>query len=112
MDTQAQAVLDFWFAGTDTKRREWFQKDDAFDREIERRFGKTVRSIVESCTDAVVTREGQRKPPWRKRKEAYIAKIRTKSRGTLVPEKRGYFTLENMPCSAWPNSWKAVFTSS
>mgnify|MGYP001022099647 CR=1 FL=1 len=37
-----------------------------------------------SCSDAVVTREGQRKAPWRARKEAYIAKIRTKSRGTLL----------------------------
>src|SRR3990167_6503509 len=36
----------------------------------------------------------------------------TKSRGTLVPAKRGYFTFENMPCSAWPNSWNAVVTSS
>ena len=36
----------------------------------------------------------------------------TKSRGTEVPEKYGYFTLENMPCRAWPNSWKVVFTSS
>src|SRR5690606_24099314 len=36
----------------------------------------------------------------------------TKSRGTLVPEKYGYFTSENMPCSAWPNSWNVVVTSS
>ena len=36
----------------------------------------------------------------------------TKSRGTLVPEKPGYFTLENMPCRAWPNSWNRVVTSS
>ncbi|HVZ37309.1 MAG TPA: HD domain-containing protein [Polyangiaceae bacterium] len=52
--------------------------------EIERRFGKTVRDIVESCSDAVITHQGQRKPPWRKRKEAYVAKIRRKSRGTLL----------------------------
>ena len=36
----------------------------------------------------------------------------TKSRGTLVPLKYGYFTFENMPCSAWPNSWNIVVTSS
>src|SRR3546814_8091208 len=29
----------------------------------------------------------------------------TKSREVLVPEIDGYFTSENMPCSAWPNSW-------
>src|SRR3546814_4059077 len=36
----------------------------------------------------------------------------TKSRGTRVPLKYGYFTSENMPCSAWPNSWNVVVTSS
>src|SRR5205823_11082467 len=36
----------------------------------------------------------------------------TKSRGTLVPLNRGYFTFENIPCRAWPNSWNAVRTSS
>ena len=40
--------------------------------EIERRFGPGVASIVAACTDsdAVV------KPPWRPRKEAYIAQLR------------------------------------
>src|SRR3546814_17642613 len=36
----------------------------------------------------------------------------TKSRGTRVPLNYGYFASENMPCSAWPNSWNAVVTSS
>src|SRR3546814_15569793 len=36
----------------------------------------------------------------------------TKSREVLVPEIDGYFTSENMPCSAWPNSWNIVVTSS
>src|SRR5690606_22303803 len=35
----------------------------------------------------------------------------TKSRGTFM-KKYGYFTSENMPCSAWPNSWNIVVTSS
>ena len=47
MDAQAQAVFDFWFADTDVQRREWFQKDDAFDREIERRFGHEIAQALE-----------------------------------------------------------------
>ena len=44
-------------------------------REIRRRFGDTVADIVEGCTDADTTP----KPPWRQRKEAYIAHIPTAS---------------------------------
>lgn len=43
--------------------------------EIRRRFGARVADIVEGCTDADVTP----KPPWRERKEVYIAHIRTAS---------------------------------
>ncbi len=39
--------------------------------EIRRRFGDAVVAIVEGCTDAEVIP----KPPWRERKEAYIAHI-------------------------------------
>jgi GTP pyrophosphokinase len=39
--------------------------------EIRRRFGDAVTAIVDGCTDADVTP----KPPWRGRKEAYIARI-------------------------------------
>jgi GTP pyrophosphokinase len=39
--------------------------------EIRRRFGDTVTEIVDGCTDADTTP----KPPWRQRKEAYIAHI-------------------------------------
>lgn len=39
--------------------------------EIERRFGRTVHDIVDGCTDADVVP----KPPWRARKEAYIAHL-------------------------------------
>lgn len=38
---------------------------------IRRRFGDTVVAIVDGCTDA----ETMPKPPWRERKEAYIAHI-------------------------------------
>lgn len=39
--------------------------------EIRRRFGDTVTDIVNGCTDADTTP----KPPWRQRKEAYIARL-------------------------------------
>jgi len=39
--------------------------------EIEKRFGKSVRDIVVACTDAFE----RPKPPWRARKEAYLAHL-------------------------------------
>lgn len=39
--------------------------------DIEHRFGREVRTIVEACTDAWV----EPKPEWRQRKEAYLAHI-------------------------------------
>jgi (p)ppGpp synthase/HD superfamily hydrolase len=39
---------------------------------------------VLECSDAVVTEEGQEKPPWKERKKAYLAKIASKSRETLL----------------------------
>jgi (p)ppGpp synthase/HD superfamily hydrolase len=41
-------------------------------REIERRFGPKVARIVDGCTDSVVVP----KPPWRERKERYLAHLR------------------------------------
>ena len=43
--------------------------------EIRRRFGDSVAQIVDGCTDADVIP----KPPWRERKEKYIAHIRASS---------------------------------
>jgi (p)ppGpp synthase/HD superfamily hydrolase len=43
--------------------------------EIRRRFGQTVADIVEGCTDAV----DSPKPPWRPRKEAYLARLQKAS---------------------------------
>ena len=40
--------------------------------EIRRRFGDRVAGIVEGCTDSDATP----KPPWRARKEAYVAHVR------------------------------------
>jgi (p)ppGpp synthase/HD superfamily hydrolase len=39
--------------------------------EIRRRFGETVASIVSACSDATMVP----KPPWRARKEAYVAHL-------------------------------------
>lgn len=39
--------------------------------DIRRRFGAAVAAIVEGCTDSVVVP----KPPWRKRKEDYLARL-------------------------------------
>ncbi len=39
--------------------------------EIQQRFGETIASIVEGCTDTDIIP----KPPWRERKQAYIAHI-------------------------------------
>ncbi|MBO9997405.1 MAG: HD domain-containing protein [Cyanobacteria bacterium SID2] len=43
--------------------------------EIRRRFGDRVADLVEGCTDSYTTP----KPPWRERKEAYLAKLKTAS---------------------------------
>jgi (p)ppGpp synthase/HD superfamily hydrolase len=47
------------------------QGGDAARREIRRRFGERVAGIVDGCTDAETTP----KPPWRERKERYIAHV-------------------------------------
>jgi GTP pyrophosphokinase len=51
------------------------QGGEATREEIRRRFGDTVTEIVDGCTDSDQTP----KPPWRQRKEAYIAHIPTAS---------------------------------
>ena len=45
--------------------------------QIGARFGADVLAIVEACTDA----DTVPKPPWRERKEAYIARLREKTPG-------------------------------
>jgi GTP pyrophosphokinase len=47
---------------------------------IARLFGERVAAIVEGCSDTDVTP----KPPWRPRKEAYIAHVRTASRSVRL----------------------------
>jgi GTP pyrophosphokinase len=51
------------------------QGGDSTRQEIRRRFGNTVVEIVDGCTDSDV----YPKPPWRARKEAYIAHLRAAS---------------------------------
>jgi (p)ppGpp synthase/HD superfamily hydrolase len=49
-------------------------------REIRRRFGKRVADVVDGCTDTDL----DPKPPWRKRKEDYIAHLRTADADTRL----------------------------
>lgn len=51
MNPQAREVFDFWFlpvhdAGHNTARREWFQKDAAFDQQIGTRFGALIEAAL------------------------------------------------------------------
>lgn len=48
--------------------------------EILRRFGENVTAIIDGCTDADTTP----KPPWRQRKQAYIAHLATASPSVLL----------------------------
>ena len=48
--------------------------------EIAAQFGARVASIVEACSDTTV----QPKPPWRPRKEAYLARLRTEDDDVLL----------------------------
>ncbi len=56
------------------------QGGDVTRQEIRRRFGDTVTEIVDGCTDS----ETIPKPPWRERKEAYIAHISSASPSVLL----------------------------
>ena len=47
---------------------------------IRAKFGDRVARIVADCTDSVTTP----KPPWRERKEAYIAALAVKDRDSLL----------------------------
>src|SRR5947208_5947974 len=49
-------------------------------RDIERKFGKAVGEIVAGCTDTDETP----KPPWRARKEAYLAHLKQASASTRL----------------------------
>ena len=48
--------------------------------EIASRFGPRIAAIVRDCTDA----DEQPKPPWRARKEAYLARLAHKGRDSLL----------------------------
>lgn len=44
-------------------------------QEIEARFGPRVRKLVEACTDTPLDFAGGVKPPWKDRKDTYLAHI-------------------------------------
>jgi (p)ppGpp synthase/HD superfamily hydrolase len=48
--------------------------------DIRVRFGETVAKIVEGCTDTVI----MPKPPWRERKEKYIAHVKDADASTIL----------------------------
>lgn len=56
------------------------QGGDTTRQEIRRRFGDEVTAIVDGCTDSDV----KPKPPWRKRKEAYIAHLHSAPPSVLL----------------------------
>jgi (p)ppGpp synthase/HD superfamily hydrolase len=49
-------------------------------KEVERRFGKRVAKVVDGCTDA----DTYPKPPWRDRKEKYIARLKKEGADTKL----------------------------
>lgn len=49
-------------------------------KEIRRRFGARVARVVDGCTDADV----YPKPPWRERKEKYMARLRNEDKDTRL----------------------------
>jgi (p)ppGpp synthase/HD superfamily hydrolase len=49
-------------------------------RDIEKKFGKAVAKIVDGCTDTYETP----KPPWRERKEAYLAHLKDSDSATRL----------------------------
>lgn len=52
-------------------------------KEIGDRFGSRVLDLVEACTDTPSDYAGGEKPPWRMRKEAYLAHLRHASAGAI-----------------------------
>ena len=49
-------------------------------KEVRRRFGSRVAKVVDACTDAYT----DPKPPWRERKERYIARLRNEDKDTRL----------------------------
>jgi GTP pyrophosphokinase len=49
-------------------------------KQVRRRFGARVAKVVDGCTDA----DTYPKPPWRERKEKYIARLRTEGADTRL----------------------------
>jgi uncharacterized protein (DUF924 family) len=47
--SQPREVLDFWFGATHEPRKAWFQKNEAMDAEIARRFGIEVEQALDGA---------------------------------------------------------------
>ena len=67
MDTAAIEVLDFWFGPPDDPghkqpRKQWFEKNDAFDDQIRQRFGPLIEQALDGQLDHWLTRPVQPLP--------------------------------------------------
>lgn len=53
--------------------------------DVRHRFGARIPKVVEACSDSLAdTGAGEAKPPWRARKEAYLAHLRTVNSDVLL----------------------------
>lgn len=59
------------------------QPEKASRKEIARRFGERVLELVTACSDTPRGYKGGKKPPWRRRKEGYLAHVREGASGAL-----------------------------
>ena len=76
---------------------------DTVRSEIRSRFGSTVLRVVEGCSDTDV----QPKPPWRERKESYLAHLADAEDSVLLvsaADKRTH-TARPAPRGGWWPSW-------
>ena len=78
--TEDQAIAGLLHDAIEDQGQDFEGGVDGLRQEIEREFGTAVLAIVEACTDA----DTIPKPPWRARKEAYIAHIRTAPTDVLI----------------------------
>jgi (p)ppGpp synthase/HD superfamily hydrolase len=84
-------------------------------KEVRRRFGSRVAKVVDGCTDS----DTDPKPPWRERKEKYIAHLKKADADTRLVSTVDakalfgtiglcgmYFLSTNRIASPWPSNWR------
>lgn len=78
--TEDEAIAALLHDVIEDRGRSWNQGPVGMRNEIRKRFGQEVLDIVEECTDT----DEEPKPPWRARKEAYIAHLAEASASGLL----------------------------